>query len=96
MASRERQPPEEATAALVLEQTPAWLADYNAVAPHSALGYQSPQQYRRAMLAAGLRKLLRGAPTAPDTITPNLEGGAIRSIEILNYCRSATRRELPI
>ena len=41
------------TAALVLEQIPAWLADYNAVAPHSALGYQSPQQYRSARLIAG-------------------------------------------
>jgi putative transposase len=38
------------TAALVLEQIPAWIADYNAVAPHSALGYQSPQQYRSALL----------------------------------------------
>ena len=41
------------TAALVLEQIPGWLADYNAVAPHSALGYQSPLQYRSTMLAAG-------------------------------------------
>lgn len=41
------------TAAAVLEQIPAQLADYNAVAPHSALGYQSPWQYRRTMLAAG-------------------------------------------
>lgn len=32
----------------------AWIADYNAVAPHSALGYQSPHQYRRAQLLAGL------------------------------------------
>ena len=35
------------------KQIPAWLADYNAVAPHSALGYQSPQQYRSAMMIAG-------------------------------------------
>ena len=35
------------TADVVLEQIPDWIADYNAVAPHSALGYQSPQQYRR-------------------------------------------------
>jgi len=41
------------TATLVLEQIPAWLADYNAVAPHSALGYQSPQQYRSGGLIAG-------------------------------------------
>ena len=41
------------TAAVVLPQIPAWLADYNAVAPHSALGYQAPQQYRKTMLAVG-------------------------------------------
>jgi putative transposase len=37
-----------ATAAAVLPQIPAWFADYNAVAPYSALGYQSLLQYRRA------------------------------------------------
>ena len=42
-----------ATAALVLDQIPAWLADYNAVAPHSALGFQSPQQYRSTRLMVG-------------------------------------------
>ncbi len=42
-----------ATTALVLEQIPAWIADYNAVAPHSALGYQSPQQYRSTRLMVG-------------------------------------------
>jgi putative transposase len=42
-----------ATAAVVLEQIPEWIADYNAVAPHSALGYQSPQQYRRTRLMVG-------------------------------------------
>jgi putative transposase len=43
-----------ATAVAVLDQIPAWLADYNAVAPHSALGYQSPQQYRRTQPVGGL------------------------------------------
>ena len=42
------------TAALVLDQIPAWIADYNAVAPHSALGYQSPHEYRRTQLVGGL------------------------------------------
>jgi putative transposase len=37
------------TGARVLEQIPTWLADYNAVAPHSALGYQSPWQYRSTL-----------------------------------------------
>ncbi len=34
----------------VLDQVAAWIADYNAVAPHSALGYRSPQQYRSEVL----------------------------------------------
>jgi putative transposase len=42
------------SAAVVLDQIPAWIADYNAVAPHSALGFQSPQQYRRQLAVAGL------------------------------------------
>jgi putative transposase len=42
------------TAAVVLDQIPAWLADYNAVAPHSALGYQSPLQYRNSTHTLGL------------------------------------------
>ena len=41
------------SSAAVLDQIPAWFADYNAVAPHSALSYQSPQQYRSTMLVAG-------------------------------------------
>lgn len=35
------------TAAAVLEQLPRWIDDYNAVAPHSALGYASPLGYRQ-------------------------------------------------
>ncbi len=42
-----------ATADVVLEQIPVWIADYNAVAPHSALGYQSPQLYRSTRLMVG-------------------------------------------
>jgi transposase InsO family protein len=34
------------TAAAVLEQLPRWVADYNGVAPHSALGYRTPREYR--------------------------------------------------
>lgn len=44
-----------ATAALVLEQIPTWIADYNAVAPHSALGYRSPHEYRRTQLVGDVR-----------------------------------------
>ncbi len=35
------------TAAVVLSQLEQWLEDYNEMAPHSALGYRSPRQYRR-------------------------------------------------
>lgn len=34
----------------VLDQAGAWIADYNALAPHSSLGYRSPQQYRSEVL----------------------------------------------
>lgn len=34
------------SAAAVLAQIPAWIEDYNTTAPHSALGYRSPRQYR--------------------------------------------------
>ena len=40
--------------AMVLEQIPAWIADYNAVALHSAFGYRSPQQYRTTQVAEGV------------------------------------------
>ncbi len=41
------------SAAVELDQIPAWIADYNAVAPHSALGFQSPQQYRQQLAGVG-------------------------------------------
>lgn len=36
-----------ASAATVLSQLPGWIEDYNEHAPHSALGYRAPRQYRR-------------------------------------------------
>ena len=45
---------DRSTAATVMEQIPAWIADYNAIAPHSALGYHSPQQYRSSRSVVGL------------------------------------------
>jgi putative transposase len=45
---------DRSSAARILAQIPAWIADYNAVAPHSALGYQSPQQYRNTQGTVGL------------------------------------------
>ena len=47
------------TAAGVLDQIPAWIADYNAVAPHSALGFQSPQQYRSTLVTESPRVFRR-------------------------------------
>ena len=44
---------DRSSAASILAQIPAWIADYNAVAPHSALGYQSPQQYRSSRSTVG-------------------------------------------
>jgi putative transposase len=38
---------DRSTAAAVMQQIPLWMADYNAVAPHSALGFRSPLQYRK-------------------------------------------------
>lgn len=37
------------SAARVLEQLPGWFEDYNTVAPHSALGYRAPAEYRRQL-----------------------------------------------
>ena len=43
----------EATAAIVLDQIPTWLANYNAVAPRSAPGFQALRKYRKTMSTAG-------------------------------------------
>jgi putative transposase len=40
-------------AASVLDQLPTWFQDYCAVAPHSALGFKSPLQYRAAQQESG-------------------------------------------
>lgn len=37
-------------AAVLLDQAAHWIGDYNAIAPHSALGYRSPWQYRSEVL----------------------------------------------
>jgi putative transposase len=41
---------ELSSADVVRDQVPGWLADYNGVAPHSALGFRSPKQYRAEVL----------------------------------------------
>lgn len=37
---------DRSTAAAIMDQISSWVADYNAVAPHSALGFKSPLEYR--------------------------------------------------
>ncbi|MDQ6887957.1 MAG: IS3 family transposase [Gemmatimonadota bacterium] len=39
------------SAAAVLRQLAAWQADYNGIAPHSALGYRAPHEHRAARAA---------------------------------------------
>lgn len=48
---------DRSSAAALLEAIPAWIADYNAVAPHSALGFRSPAQYRAEVLVPALAGL---------------------------------------
>lgn len=40
------------SSAAMLEAISARIADYNAIAPHSALGFRSPQQYRTEVLTS--------------------------------------------
>jgi putative transposase len=35
------------SAAAILAQLPAWIADYNGIAPHAALAYRAPLEYRQ-------------------------------------------------
>jgi transposase InsO family protein len=46
----------------VLAQLGGWFDDYNALAPHSALGMRSPREYRALTVATAF-----GAPSAPGT-----------------------------
>jgi|SRR5580704_7509608 putative transposase len=38
---------DRSTAAVLMEQVPQWIIDYNGVAPHSALRYRPPTEYRQ-------------------------------------------------
>jgi len=53
---------DRSTAAAVLDQVPSWISDYNGVAPHSALGYRAPVEYR---------KLQQDAPQAANVAGSN-------------------------
>jgi len=49
---------DRSTAARVLEQVPGWFADYNEHAPHSALGYRSPLEYRHEQRSEAVNECL--------------------------------------
>ena len=55
----------------------AWVADYNAARPHSALGYQTPAAYAAQLAAMGdpLRapETLRRSPIAPSAQTRKIQ-----------------------
>lgn len=59
------------TAAAVLAQWPGWFADYNGVAPHSALGMKSPWQYRAE---AGAREIDALSGVRSDDRHPGRDG----------------------
>lgn len=40
---------DRSTAAAILDQIPSWISDYNGIAPHSALGYRAPVEYRKLL-----------------------------------------------
>lgn len=48
------------SAAAVLAQLPAWIADYNGLAPHSALGYRPPLVYRAERAATVAVEMVTG------------------------------------
>jgi putative transposase len=49
---------DRSSAARVLEQVPDWFTDYNEHAPHSALGYRSPLEYRREQRSEAVKGCL--------------------------------------
>lgn len=58
---------DRSTAAVLLDQVPAWFADYNGVAPHSALRYRPPTEYRRLQQQAAHAATAAGAKE--DTVS---------------------------
>ena len=61
----------------------AWVADYNAARPHSALGYQTPAAYAAQLTAMGDRlhetEALRRSPIAPSAQAGNCHPPALVS-----------------
>jgi putative transposase len=61
----------------------AWVADYNATRPHSALGYQTPAAFAAKLAAMGDRlrasEPLRRSPIAPSAQAGNCHPPALVS-----------------
>lgn len=77
------------SAAAVLEQVPAWIVDYNAAAPHSALGFHAPRQYRAAH---GLAKLSHESGYRARLTGPNRPAASrIAWLALYRTCRDSTQ-----
>jgi hypothetical protein len=61
----------------------AWVADYNANRPHSALGYQTPAAYAAQLAAMGDQlhdtEAFRRSPIAPSAQAGNCQSPALVS-----------------
>jgi transposase InsO family protein len=58
---------DQSSATAILDQVPARIAEYNAVARHSVLGFREPQQYRADVLEV-VPVRLTGAPKLPHEL----------------------------
>ncbi len=68
---------DRSTAAAVLDQIPGWTTDYNGVAPHSALNYRSPTEYRQLRTERPGSELLVGKQ---DSQAANVAGPKERTM----------------
>jgi transposase InsO family protein len=68
---------DRSTAAAVLDQIPSWIRDYNGIAPHSALNYRAPTEYRRMKLEELEDELLQGQQ---DSQMTNVAGPKERTV----------------
>lgn len=68
---------DRSTAAAVLDQIPSWISDYNGIAPHSALGYRAPAEYRKLLHDGQAANVGRGClpPSAERDLVPRVRGG---------------------
>lgn len=67
------------TAAAVLDQIPGWIGDYNGVAPHSALNYRAPTEYRQLKTERPGNDLLGGKQGSQAADVAGLKERTVRS-----------------